>query len=60
MQRKGIVNGVNQDGKAATEEELSERKPAKRRSRGLTSWLLKMLNAFGNFVSPINDDSQRK
>jgi hypothetical protein len=61
MQRKGIVNGVNQAGKAASPEEEQEIKvQSRRRTNPLVAGLMRLLSVFGNLVSPIEDAKKRK
>ncbi|HEY9790500.1 MAG TPA: hypothetical protein V6D22_08895 [Candidatus Obscuribacterales bacterium] len=60
MERKGIVNGVNQGGKAPEPEDVNSRARFKKDGNALVRTLTSILSAFANLVSPIKDDKKRR
>lgn len=51
-------HAVNEAGKAISIDPLA--RPAPRRQNSVVMFLTKMLNAFGNFVSPIKEEKKRR
>ena len=58
MQRKGIVNGINQAGKVG--EGYDQPAPRREPENIISACVMAVLNAFGSFVSPIKENKKRR
>jgi hypothetical protein len=61
LMNKGIRNGVNQAGKAdSMEDEQIRVRFQNRHSNPMVLLFMQILNAFGDWISPIKDDKKNK